>query len=70
MERSEAQRAADRKYRETHPTGCGVPWGTTLTAEDAEELEAVRKRSGMGRAEFLRWATSRLRDEIGETTGG
>lgn len=71
MARSEAQRAADKKYRESKPTGCGVPWGTTLTVEDAAELEEVRKRSGKGRAEFLRWATLKLKTEIeNETTGG
>lgn len=71
MARSVAQQKADEKYRRTHPTGCGVPWGTTLTSEDAAELEAVRKMSGKGRAEFLRWATLILKKEIeNETTGG
>lgn len=70
MARSEAQRRADKKYRETHEEKC-VAWGTMLPPEDAAELEAIRKKSGKGRAEFLRWATSRLKSEIEEgTTGG
>lgn len=68
MGRSNAQRAADKKYRKNHPKGCGVPWGTTLRVEDAEELEEVRKRAGKGRAEFLRWATQQLKSEM--ETGG
>lgn len=67
MARSEAQRKADKKYRETHRDKC-VSWGTTLTPEDAAELEAIRKKSGKGRAEFLRWATSRLKCEIEDGT--
>lgn len=63
MARSEAQRKADKKYRETHKDKC-VSWGTTLTPEDAAELERIRRKSGKGRAEFLRWATSRLKSEI------
>ena len=56
MARSEAQRRADKKYRETHKEKC-VAWGTMLPPEDAAEL--------------LRWATSRLKVEIEEgATGG
>lgn len=70
MARSEAQRRADKKYRETHEERC-VSWGTMLPPEDVAELEAVRKKSGKGKAEFLRWATSRLKSEIEEDiTGG
>lgn len=70
MARSKAQREADKRYRASHPD-ISVAWGTTLTQRDAATLEEVRKRSGMGRAEFLRWATSRLQHELdNETTGG
>lgn len=70
MARSKAQKEADKRYRESHP-GISVAWGTTLTQRDATALEEVRKRSGMGRADFLRWATSRLQRELDdETTGG
>ena len=60
MARSEAQRAADRRYRQTHPPVC-VPWGTRLKPEDAAELDALLKRTGKGRAEFLRWAMEQIK---------
>ena len=60
MARSEAQRAADKRYREKHPK-TGVSWGTYLKPEDAAELDALLKQTGKGRAEFLRWAMEQLK---------
>ena len=60
MARSEAQRAADKRYREKH-TKTGVSWGTYLKPEDAAELDALLKQTGKGRAEFLRWAMEQLK---------
>lgn len=55
MARSEAQRAADKRYRETHQEKT-VPWGTRLMPDDAAKLNTVVKEQGRGRAAFLRWA--------------
>lgn len=55
MARSEAQRAADRRYRETH-TDKTVPWGTRLMPDDAARINKAVEEQGNGRAAFLRWA--------------
>lgn len=69
MARSESQRKADERYRQTHPGKYAV-WGTTLPPEDVAELEAVRKQSGKGRADFLRWATEQLKRTINAAESG
>lgn len=60
MTRSEAQKAADKRYRETHKKD-SVTWGTKLTPAEAEEIDAIIKNCGMNRAQFLRWAAGELR---------
>ena len=43
MARSEAQKAADKKYRETHKTD-SIKWATWLKPEEADEInEIIRK---------------------------
>lgn len=59
MKRSEAQKRADKKYRETHKSD-SVTWGTKLTPDEANEINAIIKNSGMNKAEFLRWAAQEL----------
>ncbi|HCH74800.1 MAG TPA: hypothetical protein DEV87_06445 [Clostridiales bacterium] len=60
MTRSEAQKAADKRYRETHKKD-SVTWGTKLTPAEAAEIDAIIKNCGMNRAQFLRWAAGELR---------
>ncbi|MFR2460280.1 MAG: hypothetical protein ACLTAN_00215 [Christensenellaceae bacterium] len=59
MTRSEAQKAADKRYRETHKKD-SVTWGTKLTPAEAAEIDAIIKNCGMNRAQFLRWAAGEL----------
>ncbi len=59
MARSEAQKAADKKYRETHKNEL-VKWATWLHPDEAAEINDAIKASGMNKAEFLRWAVSQL----------
>lgn len=59
MARSEAQKQADKRYRETHKKD-SVTWGTKLTPAEAEGINAIIKNSGMNKAEFLRWAVQEL----------
>lgn len=59
MARSEAQKAADKRYRETHK-GIDVSWGTRLKPEEAEKIDAIIKANNMSRADFLRWAAEKL----------
>lgn len=60
MARSEAQKAADKRYRETHKKD-SITWGTKLSPAEAVEIDAIIKNSGMNKAEFLRWAVNELR---------
>lgn len=55
MARSEAQKAADKRYKETHKKDF-VTWTTKFRTEEAEEIDGVIKSSGMSKAEFIRWA--------------
>ena len=59
MTRSEAQKAADKRYRETHKKD-SVTWGTKLTPAEAAEIDAIIKNCGMNRAQFLRWAAGEV----------
>lgn len=62
MPRSEAQKKADKKYRETHKNDA-VKWATWLKPTEAEEINAIIKQSGMNKAEFLRWAVNELQKQ-------
>lgn len=59
MARSEAQKAADKRYRETHK-GDLKKWGVWLSPEEAEKIDAIIKANNMSRADFLRWAADKL----------
>lgn len=59
MARSEAQKAADRKYREAHKYDT-VKWGTRLKPNEAAEYDELLKHHGMSRAEFIRRAFEEL----------
>lgn len=62
MARSEAQKAADKRYRETHKTD-SIKWTTWLKPAEAAEIDAIIKNSGMNKAQFLRWAASELKEK-------
>jgi hypothetical protein len=61
MPRSEAQKAADKRYRETHKKN-NVVWGTRLNPSDAEAIDNLLKEKGMNKAEFIRWAAEQLKN--------
>lgn len=65
MARSEAQKAADKRYRDAHKSD-SVTWGTKLTPAEAAEIDAIIKNSGMNKAEFLRWAVGELQKRNNE----
>lgn len=58
--RSEAQKAADRKYREAHKTE-SVKWGTRLKADEAAAYDELLREHSMTRADFVRWAIEELK---------
>lgn len=62
MARSEAQKAADKRYRETHKND-SIKWTTWLKPDEAVEIDAIIKNSGMNKAQFLRWAAGVLKDK-------
>lgn len=62
MARSEAQKAADKRYKETHK-GESVTWTTIFKTAEAAEIDAVIKSSGMSRAEFIRWAVDKYKNQ-------
>jgi hypothetical protein len=62
MARSEAQKAADKRYKETHK-GEFVTWTTKFRTEQADEIDEVIKASGMSRAEFIRWAVAKYKEQ-------
>ena len=55
MARSEAQKAADKRYAEK-TKGRYDRWTVYLLPDEMERIEAVVKSSGMSKADFLRWA--------------
>ena len=62
MARSEAQKAADKRYKETHK-GDFITWTTKFKPAEAAEIDAVIKSSGKTRAEFIRWAVQKFKEE-------
>lgn len=62
MARSEAQKAADKRYRETHKNE-SIKWATWLKPAEAAEIDAIIKNSGMNKAQFLRWAAAELENK-------
>ncbi len=62
MARSEAQRAADKRYAANHK-GEFVTWTTKFKTAEAEEIDEIIKQSGMTRAEFIRWAVTKYKNQ-------
>ena len=63
MARSEAQKAADKKYRDTHKTD-SIKWATWLKPTESDKINDIIKKSGMNKAEFLRWAAKELQSRL------
>lgn len=59
MARSEAQKAADKRYREKTQDQYGH-FVVNLKREECASICAAIKAAGMGKAEFLRWAVGEL----------
>ena len=57
--RSEAQKQADRKYREK-TKGAYSNLVFPLKAEEREKVETTLSRYGIRKVEFLRWAIAEL----------
>lgn len=58
-ERSEAQKAADKKYAEK-VKGKYQNFAIPLKKEEKERYEQILKEHGLGKVEFLRWAIAEL----------
>lgn len=63
MARSEAQKAADKKYREAHKNDF-VTWTTCFRPDEVAEIDEVIKSSGMSRADFIRWAVKQYKSQV------
>lgn len=62
MARSDAQKAADRRYAENHK-GNFITWTTKFKPAEAEEIDEIIKQSGMSRADFIRWAVAKYKEQ-------
>jgi hypothetical protein len=59
MERSEAQKAADKRYA-AKIKGKYKPFVVYFNQDEFAHVETVLKDRGMGKTEFLRWAVKQL----------
>lgn len=62
MARSEAQKAADKRYA-AKVNGKYKPFIVNLTPEELAYIDGVIKAAGMKKAEFLRWAVKQLEQQ-------
>ncbi len=60
MARSEAQRAADKRYAEK-VKGRHKQFAVNLPEREYEEITAAIAAAGMSKADFLRWAAAQLK---------
>jgi hypothetical protein len=60
MARSEAQKAADKRYRETHTSNQGT-WAAHISPEEKRAFDALLKENDLGKTEFLRIAIEKLK---------
>lgn len=58
--RSEAQKRADKKYRDAHKDE-SMKWGTRLKIAEAAEFDELLRQHNMTRANFVRWAIEELK---------
>lgn len=62
MARSEAQKAADKRYRESHKNDL-IKWSTWFKPAEAAEIDVIIKQSGMSKADFIRWAIAKYKEQ-------
>ncbi len=60
MARSEAQKAADKRYAEK-VKGKHKQFAVNLKADEYERITAALAAAGMSKADFLRWAVEQLK---------
>ena len=60
MARSEAQKEADKRYREKVKASKTF-WGSQFNVEEAAEFDIVLKKHGLNRAQFIRLSVEELR---------
>lgn len=60
--RTEAQKAADKRYREKRK-GKEVAWATTLKPKEAEAVNNAIANAGLTKAEFVRQAARQLKED-------
>ena len=63
MPRSEAQKAADKRYA-AKTKGKYVQFAVNLLPEEYKHICDAIEAAGMGKAEFLRWAVEKLKSKI------
>lgn len=63
MSRSEAQKAADKRYREKVKSS-KTTWGSQFNVEEAKQFDEVTKANGLNRARFIRWGIEELRKKL------
>lgn len=62
MARSEAQKAADKKYA-AKINGKYKPFIVNLTPDELAQINTIIASAGMKKAEFLRWAVKQLEEK-------
>ncbi len=62
MARSEAQKAADKKYA-AKISGKYKPFIVNLSPDELSEISEIIAAAGMKKAEFLRWAIKELQKQ-------
>lgn len=62
MARSEAQKAADKRYAEKHK-GDFITWTTKFKPAEAAEIDEIIKTAGISRADFIRWAAAQYKQQ-------
>ena len=62
MARSEAQKAADKRYAEMHRRDF-ITWTTKFKPAEAAEIDEIIKNAGMSRADFIRWAVEQNKNK-------
>ncbi len=60
MARSEAQKAADKRYAQKVKEKYKL-FGVNLIVEEYEEIEEIIKAAEMTKADFIRWAAKELK---------
>lgn len=63
MARSEAQKAADKRYQEKHK-GAFITWGVKLPPEEAAQIDEIIREKGMSKAQFVRWGAEELKKRL------